>query len=241
MIYYAKSNSNHKYCSPNHLRNADKKHMRNNSHSRGEILKTRFDLDFEFCTSFYKIYQPMLALGWLFIVTRETGTITMLEYTHNNSLFFKITITFSEDKTDIKVSYTSCYNDEKSEVHFMPESLKKRGNNLVTLKKVIHVSSSPEAKMEFPNFYHDDEFLLRLATVFVIRRLDLFSKHYPKIQLPDISQYRCELTQQDIQKLQSAGIKNIPAQITGPTFYSGNKKVDSTQEPAKPKRTCAIL
>lgn len=208
-------------------------------------MKTRFELDFDFCTSFYEKYKSFSQIDcFSHSHSNLLSLIHCNQHTHHEKQkFYQITLSFFQNQVDIRSYYRELYSPDpmayESECIKNPEI--RRGNKLAVIRHTVFLSESAATHLapDTPN----KEFFLRLSTYLTIHKLDQFAKSHPDVEMPVIPlDYRCELTMNQYKMLRLLGIELNPAGLTANMALkaSPHEEIKSALTSVNPKKTCSI-
>ncbi len=190
-------------------------------------MKTRFDLDVAFWTSFYTKHEKELLKSKIpgITVDPQSNQIQwdytceqVLGLTGGHSVDFSFTATFSRGNMTINSTYKENFKLPVSEISkiFNDEHNDSDSNGIV----IMHQAHYPESGAEFPFLaeLYTKEFMLRLATVLMIDKMNKFA----------LSHRGSKTFQQELENLPAEIIKFFNITISpAPTLNATAKPVTS--------------
>lgn len=190
-------------------------------------MLSRFDLDFNFCTSFYKIYKPVISFSAQEFMSANNKIIM----TFNNKLVqnqhqisYKLIIEFYQNKVEIYSYYRELQATDKEANRYVIER-KKTHNN--TSLKIYHDSLFTKSLTVTDWMQPDEEFILRLATYLALDRL-----HHYATSFPALKELYNPLFDSSITDSQEAAVNFLNTPSTTPTLVSASSLLNEKKHEA---------
>lgn len=205
-------------------------------------MKTRFDLDFEFCTSFYEQYNGLIKQdGVGFIVT---GTYISMTYANklrdqHHEVLYKIVVEFSKDRLDIYSCHRDIYHKSKKAYQNNLKLKQDDDNRLVTFRHSSLYSASVASSLIDP----DEKFLLRLVTQLTIGSLGQYAIYFNKLTMPSTHQYKGELTDEQsevIEFLKESTVNTIGLLANSKFQPAPRNEYNKTKTSLPSKKMCLV-